>query len=195
MQLFAIFAGAFAFLFPRQAQGLMTVATNAIKQTSTQIKNTGGEVFGPFLPANVWTATKVKQVAAKYVFEYGLNCNPVMIAAMVKIESRYNPKAYRFEKHLNDASYGLMQTMTKTAQWLYDDMKYRAFPRPTGSDLYDGYVSLYFGMAYVDYLSKYGKKQRDERWIVESYNGGPGNSNPGTQNHLRKYYEAKTEVA
>lgn len=187
LNVIAIFAGLSALLFPKQAQTSVAKITAAVKKTT-------GEVFGPMAPPNFWYAEKVVRVARDFAIRYGLNAEPEMIAAMVKIESNFNPKAYRFERHLNDASYGLMQTMLKTAQWMYD-IGYKAYARPTGTDLYDGNISIYFGMAYVDYLSKYKKKSRDEKWIVESYNGGPGNSNSGTQNHLRKYYAAKSEIA
>lgn len=183
----AIFAGLSALFFPKQTQASLGAASNTVRKTA-------GAVFGPFVPANVWYAGKVKQVAEAHVRKFGLNCSPVMIAAMVKIESNFNPKAYRYEKHLNDASYGLMQTMLKTAQWMHD-IGYKGYAYPSGTDLYQGEVSLYFGMAYVDYLTKYKKKPRDEKWVVESYNGGPGNSNSMTARHYSKYIAAKTEVA
>lgn len=187
LNLVALAAGIFALFNPAKAQA-------SLGKISSAVKKAGGEMFGPLAPPNFWYAEKVIRTARDFAIRYGLNVDPEMIAAMVKIESSFNPKAYRFERHLNDASYGLMQTMLKTAQWMYD-IGYKAYARPTGTDLYDGNKSIYFGMAYVDYLSKYKKKARDEKWIVESYNGGPGNSNSGTKNHLRKYYEAKEDIA
>lgn len=182
-QLGLIAAGLFALLFPKQTQAGIFSAQKTVAKT-----------FGPFTPADHWYANKVKAVASEYVITHRLNVSPVMIAAMVQIESSFNPKAYRYEPHLREASYGLMQTLISTAQWMWDS-GYRAFPRPSGTDLYDGRKSLYFGMAYVDYLSLYKKRIRDERFIVESYNGGPGNSNAQTKTHYAKYLKAKTEVA
>lgn len=152
------------------------------------------QAFGPFLPANTWYASKVIGVAQNYNILYGFNIDPVMVAAIVKNESSFDPKAYRYEPHIDDASYGLMQTLLKTAQWMHD-IGYVAFPRPSGESLYDGNTSIYFGMAYLHYLSRYRGKKRDERFIIESYNGGPGNTNRQTADYYEKYTNAKTEVA
>jgi soluble lytic murein transglycosylase-like protein len=120
--------------------------------------------------------------------------SPCMVAAMVQIESGGNPLAVRPEVHLGDASVGLMQTLVRTAQWLWDDMGYRARPRPTAVTLLVGDVSLYFGAAYIHYLSRYAGVARNERWIVESYNGGPGKSNAQTARHFVKYQAARAAL-
>ena len=61
-------------------------------------------------------------------------------------------------------------------------------------DLLDPEKSIYFGAAYVEWLSNYGGKKRGVQWIVESYNGGPGNSNSQTKNHWNKYKAARMKV-
>jgi hypothetical protein len=114
-----------------------------------------------------------------------------MVMAMIQIESAFNPRAYREEKHLNDASYGLMQTLWGTARWLHDDMGKRRYSVATPHRLYDPHVSIYFGCAMVNWLRRYRGQDRSEDWVVMSYNGGPGADNSQTQNHLRKYREAK----
>jgi soluble lytic murein transglycosylase-like protein len=133
--------------------------------------------------------------AQQIVNENGFNADPAMVVTMAKIESNFNPLAVRFEPHINDSSYGLMQTLYSTAKWLATDMGYNRYGVPSETDLFNREKSLYFGAAYIDYLSNYGGVARDEAWIVESYNGGPHNSNKQTQNHLRKYYEAKESLA
>lgn len=156
-----------------------------------------GEVFGPFQPfgpPKPWTTRRVLDAAAQLRSRYNLNADPIMVAAMAQIESTNNQFAERYEAHLNDSSYGLMQTMLKTAQWLYDDMGYRGYSRPTAQSLTDGMTSLYFGMAYINWLSRYNGSPRSENWIVESYNGGPGNSNAQTRNHWNKYQAAKAQI-
>ena len=122
------------------------------------------------------------------------NVDPVMLTAMAEIESAYKPNAYRYESHINDASYGLMQTLYSTAKWLHDEMGYRAYTLTNPDQLFDPAVSMYFGGAYVDYLRKWNGKIRSEQWIVESYNGGPNNSNSQTRNHWNKYKIAKEGV-
>lgn len=175
-------------LFPKQTNAGLVTAAGTIKNM--------GAAFGPVIGmgTGIWNAASVKLTAAKLRMLHDLNADPMMVAAMVSIESRYNPGAKRYEAHLNDSSYGLMQTMLKTAQWLHG-LGYKGKDYPTAKTLVDGETSLYFGMAYIDYLAKYKGKARDERWIVESYNGGPGNSNKQTQTHYAKYLQAKTRVA
>ena len=53
---------------------------------------------------------------------------------------------------------------------------------------------MYFGAAYVNWLLSYRGQARSERWIVESYNGGPGNSNTQTRRHYRRYINAKSAL-
>jgi soluble lytic murein transglycosylase-like protein len=117
-----------------------------------------------------------------------------MIVTMAKIESNFNGVAFRYEPHKNDASLGLMQTLLGTAQWLARYMGYTKYGIPTLKDLADPKISIYFGCAMVRWLSNYRGVSRSEEWIVESYNGGPNNSNSMTQNHLRKYKQAKQEM-
>lgn len=147
------------------------------------------------IAGNVSDTQSVYNRARLIVDRYNLNADPVMIAAMAKIESSYNPNAVRVETHINDVSIGLMQTLVSTAQWLARDFpKYSAKGIPSDQDLLDPETSLYFGAAYIDYLSRWRGVPRDEGWIVESYNGGPNNSNAQTRNHYRKYLRAKEEI-
>lgn len=169
----------------------------ASQQAVNVVLDRSSDIFSPlpvFGPPKPWNADRVLNEAAELRNRYGLNVSPLMIAAMAQIESSYNPKAQRHEAHLGDSSWGLMQTLLGTAQWLYDDMGYRDFGRPSEKTLTDGRTSLYFGMAYVDWLSRYKGIQRSEQWIVESYNGGPNNSNAQTRNHWAKYQRAKAQI-
>tara|TARA_Y100001960_G_C14665129_1_gene822901 strand:+ start:41 stop:544 length:504 start_codon:yes stop_codon:yes gene_type:complete len=137
---------------------------------------------------------KVESLTQKVIRENGFDVDYRMIVIMAKIESDFNKMAFRFEAHLNDGSVGLMQTLLKTAKWLAEDMGYTKYGVPTYSDLLDAEKSIYFGCAYVEWLSTWKGVHRTERWIVESYNGGPNNTNSMTQNHYRKYLKAKEEL-
>lgn len=137
---------------------------------------------------------QVNSLAHQMCNKYFPNVDPKMLVTMAQIESSFNPHAFRYERHLNDSSVGLMQTLLKTAQWLAIEMGYTAYGVPTYQDLLNSEVSMYFGGAYVNWLKNYAGESRSEEWIVESYNGGPKNSNDQTQNHLRKYKKAKIEL-
>mgnify|MGYP005850880343 CR=1 FL=1 len=135
---------------------------------------------------------QVKQLAEQTVRENGWSrVDPLMLRTMTEIESSRNPQAVRVEKHLNDASIGLMQTLLGTAEWLYADMGATRFGKPTKESLMRPEVSMYFGGAMVNWLSNYRGRPRGEEWVVMSYNGGPGANNGQTNNHWRKYQEAK----
>ncbi|RKQ73112.1 transglycosylase SLT domain-containing protein [Oceanibaculum indicum] len=147
------------------------------------------------LPGAALPPGSVGALAVETVNRYfGGRIDPMILAAMAKIESGNNPLALRFEPHLPDYSVGLMQTLVGTAQWLWRDMGYRALPEPDAASLTDAATSMYFGAAYVDWLSNYRGVRRSEQWIVESYNGGPGNSNSQTRNHWQKYLAAKAAL-
>ncbi|MFN4231338.1 transglycosylase SLT domain-containing protein, partial [Parvibaculum sp.] len=121
--------------------------------------------------------------------------DPAMLTAMIEIESTFRPKAYRYERHIGDASYGLMQVLYGTAKWLHDDMGYRAYSLPSGEAMYDPATGVYFGAAYVDYLQGHPWADGTTDWTVMSYNGGPGANNAQTRNHLAKYRAARAAQA
>lgn len=110
------------------------------------------------------------------------------------IESHFDPSASRWEVHIGDTSTGLAQTLLGTARWLAKDMGYTAYGVPSLSDLASPQISLYFGAAYLDWLSRYRGQSRSEEWIVRSYNGGPGHSTAATNNYWNKYRKAVGEV-
>lgn len=140
---------------------------------------------------NTLSQERVEALAKSVITENNFNVDPQMVVTMAKIESDFNKKAYRYEPHKNDASTGLMQTLLSTAQWLATDMGYNRYGVPTKADLQNPKKSIYYGSAYVNWLRT---KSSNEQWVVESYNGGPGNSNSQTMAHWAKYKQAKKEL-
>lgn len=140
------------------------------------------------------TAAEVKALVDDVCGAYFPNVDRKMIRAMIEIESARDPLAFRPEYHINDASIGLMQTLERTAQWLWDDLGYRAYARPTLDSLRAPNVSIYFGAACVNWLRTYAGQARSEEWIVRAYNGGPGFNNASTNNHWSKYQAAKAAL-
>ena len=137
---------------------------------------------------------RVRELAELVVARDFPDVDPLMLRAMAEIESSRNRLAIRVEPHLGDASIGLMQTLVGTAQWLARDMGARRFGDPSMEDLLRPEVSMYFGAAYVNWLSTWRGRARDEDWIVMSYNGGPGADNSQTRRHLARYKAAKIEL-
>lgn len=88
--------------------------------------------------------------------------DPPLVKAVVAAESSFRPNAYRAEPHIGDASYGLMQTLYRTAK----DMGYTG----AAEGLYDPATSLEFGTRYLAYqLRRYNGKIP---FAVAAYNSG-----------------------
>jgi soluble lytic murein transglycosylase-like protein len=101
-----------------------------------------------------------------------ITIDPLVMASIAMIESSGDPKAYRFEPHLNEASAGLTQVLISTAQWLAKDMGFQEMGFPNTEDnLYQPRVALYFCGAYLTWLSTYKKQKRSEEFVVRGYNG------------------------
>jgi len=81
---------------------------------------------------------------------------PVLVKAVIATESGFNPRAYRAEPQIGDASRGLMQMLKRTAI----DMGFPANGNP--DDLYKPEVSIPLGVKYL-------------RWILDRHpNDSPG---------------------
>lgn len=93
-----------------------------------------------------------------------------LLKALIQTESNFNTKAYRYEEHIKDASYGLCQMLYTTAVGL----GYKG--KPEG--LYDSEVNIDLG---AKYLKKVISIWKDEESIEKikfglgSYNAGMGN--------------------
>lgn len=148
------------------------------------------------------SAQEVHEIAVQVTVIYGIKADPCMLAAMAFVESGdytdisagVNPLATRVEVSIGDLSTGMMQTLLSTAQWLARDMGYDAFGIPNEIDLYDPVKSMYYGAAYVEWLSSYKGVSRSERWIVQSYNGGPAADSGAVRHHFGKYDQAKGQL-
>lgn len=103
------------------------------------------------------------------IFEAGTRhgVDPALIKAVVKAESNFDPRAYRYEPHVAhlggpDASYGLMQTLYSTAR----ELGYSG----QAEGLFDPATSLEFGTRYLKrQLVRYGG---DVEQAVAAYNAG-----------------------
>lgn len=92
------------------------------------------------------------------------------LLAYITVESEFNPQAYRFEDHLNEASYGLMQLLLSTARQL----DYVGPPE----GLFDIHTNITLGLKYLEFISGYLEKHlgrpATEEERVEAYNEGIG---------------------
>lgn len=137
------------------------------------------------------TVGTVKAMAERIGGTMGVD--PLMIRAIVEIESARYPNAYRKEEHLDppDASTGLMQPLLRTAQWVWDvnaaGIRQFVPNRPAGfGDLFDPETNMWIGTGYLKMLSVWAGRGRSREWVVRAYNGGPGGA---TASYTLPYYE------
>lgn len=122
--------------------------------------------------------------------------DPLMICAIAEIESDRQPLAYRYEPKHGEASTGLMQMLQSTAEWLARDMGYTYYTSEfSASILYRPFVSVYFGAAFLKWVSTYEGKAQSEEFMVRSYNGGPKRAaSKSTLLYWNKYLRAKQSL-
>jgi hypothetical protein len=77
------------------------------------------------------------------------------------LESQFNASSYRFEPHINDASYGISQILYNTAKGL----GYKGTPE----GLFDPYTSAKYG---ARFLANLHKKYPDTMDVIAAYNMG-----------------------
>lgn len=108
------------------------------------------------------------------------------LMAFCQIESSFNPHAYRAEPRIGDASYGLMQTLVRTAR----GVGFTGAP----TDLYRPEISVHCGLAVlidtVNVLGDLLDRDPETVEIVAAYNAGPG----AVAHHVRVYGKGTTPV-
>lgn len=144
-------------------------------------------------PRGKLTADQAVALIDQVNAEEGLGLNPGDVLATMIIESGLDPTAYRYEAGVNDASYGLMQILSATAQ----QMGYGG----DAAGLYDPLENTRYGMRYVRWVQDYlrGKLGRDpsyDEW-TSGYNGGPGRVPGGWRSvaYTAKWAKARRGIA
>lgn len=107
--------------------------------------------------------------------------DPVLVAGLIQQESEFDPRAHRFEAHLNDASRGLMQVLYGTATW-----KGGYTGDPEG--LYDVETNLRVGCTFLRWLLH--RYNGNARVALAAYNAGPGNADTRGWHCAPEYVQA-----
>ncbi|KAJ8459563.1 hypothetical protein OPV22_032489 [Ensete ventricosum] len=126
---------------------------------------------------------EVKAVAeliiSRYFSKRGIK--PTALAALAEVCSM------RFVNGVR-ARTGLMGIDYPTAAWLYKDVGCRVYKVMSVDDLYNPFVSMYFGASYLAWLSQYEGRERSYQFIVQAYLCGPENIQKRTKG-AAAYYE------
>lgn len=85
-----------------------------------------------------------------------------LVFGLIEQESDWKPDAYRYEAGINDASYGLMQILLKTAR----EMGFRGIP----NDLFNPKINVEFGLKFLK--SKLAQYDWNIEGAVIAYNAG-----------------------
>lgn len=93
---------------------------------------------------------------------------PTVLCALAEVVSM------RFVDGVKERT-GLMGIDFPTALWLYNELGYRAYKVEIADDLHKPFVSMYFGAAYLAWLSEYEGRERTPQFVVQAYLGGPEN--------------------
>ncbi|MGH2355165.1 MAG: transglycosylase SLT domain-containing protein [Chloroflexota bacterium] len=125
------------------------------------------------------TRTEILQAAVAAARRKAID--PVLVAAVIEQESSFDPRAYREEPHIRDASRGLMQLLYGTATW-----KGGYSGPPDG--LYDVETNLACGCEFLRYLLH--RYAGDTRAALAAYNAGPGNVDAHGWTVVRGYVES-----
>ncbi len=144
------------------ANDILSIAANAgmaelSMRLDAMLYPDGGGLDGAVYPVPVWQP------------EDGFKVDRALIYALVRQESRFNPKAKS-----GVGARGLMQLMPRTAGFVARDKRYRWSKR---SALFDPEHNLALGQRYIQILLKNKKINGDLFLMAAAWNGGPGNLN------------------
>lgn len=143
-------------LYARKAEASVTM-------TESGIGNSGGggsQASGP---------AAYLEIVRRVLAETGAPFTAALIMGIMQTESSFNPRAYRAEPQINDASYGLMQVLYSTAR----DRGYGGAP----DGLYDPEVNIRLGIAHLEWSRQYLAARMgppSESQLLSGYNAGVG---------------------
>ncbi|XP_042505901.1 uncharacterized protein LOC122082419 isoform X1 [Macadamia integrifolia] len=146
----------------------------------------------PFL-----TQTEMKTVAEIVVRRhFQSQVDPDMICAIAELQSDRQLLTTRYNKKTEEPGFGIMQLSPKTAEWLIREMGYRQYEIEGDSTLlYRPFISVYFGAAYLKWLSRYDEKERNEEFVVRAYKGGTKKAkHKSTLDYWRRYLSVKQSL-
>lgn len=139
------------------------------------------------------SADQVAEICAAANAENGDPFDVADLMAICFVESSWRPAAYRYEARLDDASYGLFQTLFATAR----EMGFDGSP----DGLFDPATSAFYGVKYLVWCRDYMGRQlgRAPSWleILSAYNGGPGRAAKGWRaiDYHAKFVQARRGIS
>ncbi|XP_012087347.1 uncharacterized protein LOC105646157 isoform X2 [Jatropha curcas] len=143
------------------------------------------------------TQTEMKAVAEIIVRRhFDSQILPAMLCAIAELASDRQLLATRYDKKTKQTTVGIMQLLPATMEWLIRDLGYRVYKGEGNPDiLYRPFVSVYFGAAYLQWLSNFERQERSEEFVVRAYKGGIEKANhKSTLQHWKRYLSVKESL-
>ncbi|KAM7532397.1 hypothetical protein LguiB_035807 [Lonicera macranthoides] len=143
------------------------------------------------------TQTEMKAVAGIIVRRHFVSeIESDMICAIAELESDRQLLPTRYNKKTKEITVGIMQIVPKTAEWLFSELGYQKYEVQGDSKLlHKPFVNIYFGAAYLKWLSNYDQKPRSEEFMVRAYKGGIKKATRKvTLPHWRRYLSVKESL-
>ncbi|KAL8166567.1 hypothetical protein V2J09_008066 [Rumex salicifolius] len=143
------------------------------------------------------TQTEMRAVAEIVIRRhFASDINLDMLFTITELESARQPFATNSTKNKMEISYGLMQLVPKTAEWIFRDLGYQDYEiEGDPSFLYKPFINLYLGAAYLKWLSNFENNKRSEEFVVRAYKGGPKKAtHKSTLPYWKRYLSVKESV-
>ncbi|KAL2897138.1 Protein STRUBBELIG-RECEPTOR FAMILY 3 [Bienertia sinuspersici] len=93
-------------------------------------------------------------------------------------------------------TFGILQISSQIANWLFREHGYRACElEGEPSTLYRPFVNVYFGVAYLRWLSNFEHRTRGEEFVVRAFKGGTKKANhKSTLSYWKRYIAIKESL-
>ncbi|THU48512.1 hypothetical protein C4D60_Mb09t27040 [Musa balbisiana] len=120
------------------------------------------------------TQTEMRAVAEIVVhLHFNSQLASDMICALAEIVSDRQLQAEHYDRKTKQARIGIMQIAPENAEWLVREMGYRNYEiEGISTLLFRPFVNVYFGAAYLKWLSYCDGKERTEEFVIRAYKGG-----------------------
>lgn len=151
-----------AFADDELAKGILVLAAHGnmpslAVRLDTRLSPNGGGYDGAAFPLPAWEP------------EDGFRVDRALIYALIRQESRFNPKAKSWA-----GAHGLMQLMPRTASFVAGDRRFHRHGSKR-RQLFEPELNLALGQRYVEILLADENIQGDLFLLAAAWNGGPGN--------------------
>ncbi|KAK8971118.1 hypothetical protein KSP40_PGU010633 [Platanthera guangdongensis] len=142
------------------------------------------------------TQTEMRAVAKIVVDRhFKLQLDPDMLCALAEILSDRQLLAESYDKEQQETKIGIMQIAPATAEWLAREVGYREYEIEDVSLLYKPFVNVYFGAAYIKWLSDHDGIPRSEQYVVRAFKGGIKKVNhKSTIKYFDRYFSVKRSL-